>query len=284
MGKISEALEKRSRERTSPSIAAPRKIARRENVPQPKAKTPARPTVHIAKTARSVPPVPSDLITLTKPQSFEAEQFKFLRTNVLYPSEGMPPRSIMVTSAIPGEGKSFVSSNLSVSIAQNINEHVLLMDCDMRNPTIHKDFGYRNARGLSDFLSKDLPLEPLLLKTQIDKLTILPGGRPPHNPAELLSSSKMSELLSDLTARYQDRYIIIDSPPPHLTAETHVIARQVVAIVLVVKYGGTTRQLVMELIEKLGRDKIIGIVINWFNMRSSSYSGYGSHSNKYYRS
>ena len=82
------------------------------------------------------------MVSLLEPQSFEAEQFKHLRTNILFPVSGKPPRLIMVTSALPDEGKSFVSANLAVSIAQNINEHVLLIDCDMRCPSIHKSFGF----------------------------------------------------------------------------------------------------------------------------------------------
>ena len=222
-----------------------------------------------------------NLVALINPNSFEAEQFKLLRTNLLFPVSGKPRRTIMITSAVPGEGKSFVAANLAVSIAQGINEHVLLMDCDMRMPSIHRSFGFGNVYGLSDYLANGASLSSSLLKTKVEKLTILPGGKPQHNAAELLSSEKMSQLLAEVKTRYPDRYIIIDSPPPKLTAESSAIARQVDGIILVVKYGSTNREIVSDLINIIGKEKILGVIINWFDMRSSSYYGYGKY-NTYY--
>jgi len=222
-----------------------------------------------------------NLVVLSDPQSFEAEQFKILRTNILFPEVGDPPRSILVTSAVPGEGKSFVSANLAVSIAQNINEYVLLVDCDIRKPSVHGQFGFSEVNGLSEYLSSDLQLEPLLQKTEIDKLTILPGGHPPHNPSELLSSKKMLQLLVEIKARYKDRYIIIDSPPPKLTAETSAIARHVDGIILVVRYGKTSRQDVVELIEKVGKRKLLGTIVNRCDVWLPGYKKYQEYS-KYY--
>jgi len=224
------------------------------------------------------------LITLLKPQSFEAEQFKLLRTHLLFPASGKPVRSIMVTSAVPGEGKSFVASNLAISIAQNIQEHVLLMDCDMRMPCLHTLFGFGDVPGLSEHLSNDMPLSSMLLKTKVDKMSILPGGKPPHNPSELLSSQQMSKLFKEVKDRYSDRYIIIDTPPPKLTAETNVIARQVDGIILVVRYGSTNREVVKDLIKIIGKEKILGVILNRFDTRSSSYYGYKKYGKygKYY--
>ena len=180
-----------------------------------------------------------------------------------------------MTSAAPGEGKSFVSSNLAVSIARNINEHVLLIDCDLRKPCIHQRFGYGHAQGLSEYLNHKVGLPDIILKTGIEKLSILPGGSIPDNPSELLSSDNMAKLLVEVKERYDDRIIILDSPPPRLTAETNVIARQVDGILLVVKCGATNRELVSGITEKLGKDKILGVVFNWFDAKFSSYYGYG---------
>lgn len=221
-----------------------------------------------------------NLVALTDPGSFEAEQFKLLRTNLLFPVSGKPPRTIMITSAVPGEGKSFVAANLAISIAQGINEHVLLMDCDMRRPSIHSSFGFSNVQGLSDYLADGASLSSSILKTKLDKLTILPGGKPRHNPAELLSSEKMSHLLEEVKTRYADRYIIVDSPPPQLTAETGAIARQVDGIIIVVKFGSTRREMVEDMLEKLGKEKILGVIINRFDIQSKNY-GYGKYG-KYY--
>ena len=103
-----------------------------------------------------------------------------------------------------------------------------------------------------------------MLKTGIKKLTLLPAGTPPANPAELLSSNQMSGLLAEVKARYPDRYVIIDSPPPHSTAEAQVIARQVDGILIVVKYRGTDRDLIADLVEKLDKEKVLGVVFNFF--------------------
>jgi protein-tyrosine kinase len=181
--------------------------------------------------------IDKDLVVLLRPKSFESEQFKMLRTNLLFPISGKAPRTIIITSALPGEGKSFVSANLAISIAQSLNEHVLLMDCDIRMPCIHTRFGFNDVPGLSEYLANGISLSSLILKTKINKLSILPGGKPPDNPSELLSSRQMSKLLEEVKERYRDRYIVIDSPPPKLTAETNAILRQVDGILLVIEYG-----------------------------------------------
>jgi capsular exopolysaccharide synthesis family protein len=164
--------------------------------------------------------IEKDLVTLMNPQSFEAEQFKILRTNLLFSESGKTPRSVMVTSAVPGEGKSFVAANLAVSVARHVNWNVLLLDCDLRRPSIHKQFGFKNVTGLSDYLANGTPLESLLLRTGIENLTILPAGKLP----ELLSSQRMAALLEEVAARYHDRLIILDAPPPRLTAEAGALA------------------------------------------------------------
>jgi protein-tyrosine kinase len=219
--------------------------------------------------------VDPSIVTILKPRSFEAEQFKMLRTNLMFPISGQPPRSLLVTSALPGDGKSFVTANLAVSFAMNMERHVLVIDADIRKPEIHSRFGLEARRGLSDFLTKNTPLSKLLMRTSLPNLTILPGGKPPHNPSELLSSEKMPKLLKEVTTRYADRYVIIDSPPPKLTAETGVLARLVDGILLVIRAGETRREMVEELVELVGRDKILGIVLNHYNVRPSRYYGYG---------
>jgi Mrp family chromosome partitioning ATPase len=128
--------------------------------------------------------VDRNLISLLRPESFEAEQFKILRTNLLFPASGKKPRSIMVTSVAPDEGKSFVAANLAVSVATHVNWNVLLVDCDLRRPTVHRQFGFPEVPGLSDYLSNGMQLTSLLQRTAVEHLTILPGGRPPDNPSE----------------------------------------------------------------------------------------------------
>jgi len=155
-----------------------------------------------------------NLVSFLTPKSYEAEQFKMIRNAILFPVEGVAPQSILVTSAWQGEGKSFVSANLAVSIAMNINKHVLLIDCDLRKPDLHRLFGFGDVPGLSDYLAEGRSLDSLLLKTAVEKLTLLPGGPKTPNPSELASSERMSAMLQEVKQRYQDRLIVIDSPPP----------------------------------------------------------------------
>ena len=229
--------------------------------------------------------IDENMVVLKNPQSFEAEQFKILRTNLLFPSSGKSPRTIMVTSSMPDEGKSMISGNLAVSIAQSIQEHVLLIDCDIRRPCIHTQFGFGGVPGLSEHLSRGVPLSSLLLKTIVDKLSILPGGRPPFNPSELMSSQQMSRLLQEVKYRYSDRFIIIDSPPPKLSAEASALSRQVDGVLLVIEYGRTSREMLSDLINIIGKEKIIGVVFNKLDMRYAGYYGLGKYKtySKYYQ-
>jgi protein-tyrosine kinase len=229
--------------------------------------------------------IDKNMVTLLQPQSFEAEQFKILRTNLLFPSSGRSPRTIMVTSSMPNEGKSLISANLAITIAQSIQEHVLLIDCDIRRPCIHTQFGFGDVPGLSDHLSRGIPVSSLLLKTKVHKLSILPGGNPSYNPSELISSQKMSRLLQEVKYRYSDRFIVIDSPPPKLTSESSALSRQVDGVLLVIEFGRTSREMVSDLVNTIGKDKIIGIVLNKLDMRFSSYYGLGKYKtySKYYQ-
>jgi len=217
------------------------------------------------------------LVTGLEPQSVEAEQFRLLKNNILFPEKGEPPKSIMITSFSPSEGKSFVAANLAISIAQNIDEYVLLLDCDLRSPSIHPMFGLGEGPGLSEYLSEDRPLFPLLVKTFLDKLTILPAGKIPANPSELLSSGRMKRLIHEIKLRYSDRYIIFDTPPPHLTSETNAISRQVDGIVIVIQQGKTRKKDVLDLIDIYGKEKILGVVYNFARKRTGYGYGYGKY-------
>jgi protein-tyrosine kinase len=221
------------------------------------------------------------LVSLVDPDGYEADLFRLLRTRILFPQPqaGDPPRTILVTSALAEEGKSFVAANLAINMARNVDQHVLLVDCDLRKPTIHSKFGFNGIKGLSEYLSSSVELSSLLIKSSVDKLTILPSGAPPQNPSELISSAKMAALIQELKTRYHDRYIILDSPPPMMAPETSAIAKSVDGILLVVKYGATSMDLVEELMTHLDREKIIGAVINQFNTREFRRYSY----NKYYR-
>jgi capsular exopolysaccharide synthesis family protein len=184
----------------------------------------------------------------------------------------------MVTSAYPDEGKTFVAVNLAASLAMGIDEYVLLLDCDMRNSRIHEMFGYTNSEGLSELLTGKEHLRDLILRTPLEKLSILPAGIAPPNPAELLSSTMMEDLLKDLKARYQNRFIIIDSTPAKGTAEASILANYVDGVILVIMAHKTPRKAIEDTIKSLGRDKILGIV---FNGHTQAYKHYQKYYKKY---
>ncbi len=258
MGKISDALEKSSHGRTG--------TAENHTIPEPPIRDDAEP--------RLPDNISPTLVTVTQPTSIESEQFRLLKNNILFPEKGLPPRCIMITSASPSEGKSFVAANLAVSLAQNIDEHVLLMDCDLRKPTLHSQFKVPGRPGLSDYLSRSKPLSDLLVKTFIPKLTLLPAGNLPKNPSELLSSEQMRRLVHEVKLRYSDRYIIIDTPPPYITSETNALVRQVDGVIIVIRHGKTRKKDIQNIIDIYGKDKIIGVVHNFAEKRPGYGYGY----------
>ena len=260
MGKIYKALEKSGKdvvEKLNQDAGISR--AMDEGV---QAKSKSEQPKNGIKQSASLERLHSDLVSALLPNSMGAEQFRNLKNNLLFPEKGTPPRTIMVTSTSPGDGKSFVASNLAISIAQSIDEYVLLMDCDLRVPSIHTLFGLKKAKGLSEYLSAEEPLSNLLVNTFLDKLKILPAGRIPDNPSELLSSEQMRRLIHEVKLRYADRYIVLDTPPPYITSETSALARQVDGIVLVVRQRKSKKQDIHDVIDIYGREKILGIVYN----------------------
>ena len=220
-----------------------------------------------------------DLISVQKPNSIEAEYFRALKNSLLFPESGNPPRTIMITSTSRGEGKSFVASNLAVAIASTIDEHVLLVDCDLHRPTVHSMFGIENNKGLSNYLTQNGELSSFMAKTFLKKLTVLPGGPPPDNPSELISSEQMRQLINEVETRYDDRYILLDTPPPLITTEIHALAKHVEGILLVVKHGYTQKDKIQDIIDIYGREKILGVVYNFargkFGFNYASQYGYG---------
>jgi exopolysaccharide/PEP-CTERM locus tyrosine autokinase len=220
--------------------------------------------------------VPPELVVFSRPDSLCAESCRFLRSSITHHSADNPPRSILITSALMGEGKTFVACNLAASISQMREEHALLVDADLRNPSAHKSFGIPSAeRGLSTYLAGSAGLPDLLKKTNFDKLTILPAGNSAMAPAELLSSERMRSLIQELRDRYRDRFIIIDSAPLELAPETSVIANAVDAVLLVVLHGKTPRNLVKQAVKKIKKEKFMGVVYNAYNEPFKLYDRYG---------
>lgn len=205
-----------------------------------------------------------------------AENIRSLRTRILHPFSGKRTRSLLVTSAVPEEGKSFICANLGISLAQGVDNTCLLVDCDLRRPMQHTLFGLDNRAGLSDYLQRKKAIPELLVPSGVDKLSILPSGPLSINPAELLGSSYMASLVEELEQRYDDRIVLFDSPPLQAASETAVLAQHVDGVILVVRYGKSRREYVKTLVEAIGRDKILGVVFNAYasNLIDTKVFGY----------
>ena len=185
-------------------------------------------------------------------------------------------KRVMVTSAFPGEGKSFCAINLALSIAAERDHKVLLVDADVARPSIPRELGFTAGAGLMDSLlePEKYDVADLVLQTDVEKLALLPAGRRHEHATELLASQAMSKLLDKLSARFPDRLIIFDSPPLLVTTEARVLASYMGQIVLVVEAGRTPKAAVSEAISTIdGTADVIGMVLN--KSSGSSTGGYG---------
>lgn len=184
---------------------------------------------------------------------------------------------IMVASALAGEGKTFTSVNLSLSIAREKDWSVLLVDVDCRNPQLSRLLGVMDQPGLLDLLKdRSLPFESHVMETNVNGLTVLPLGETDGNAAELLASSRMSALCDELATRTHQRIVVFDSSPLLLTTEASILSAQVGQVVMVVQANKTPRHAAQEAIEKLNGDKPIGLILNRAD-NSGDTLGYGSH-------
>ena len=189
------------------------------------------------------------------------------------------PRIIMVTSALPGDGKTFTSVNLALSIARERDFAVLLIDADAPKPQISHIFGLRAERGLLDALGDDnLPIESLILPTNVPGLSILPAGAPAENAAELMNSHRMRQIIKTLCGQSARRIVLLDSPPLLLTAEGRILLGLAGQTVLVVRAGQTPKQAVQDAIAMIGAPQVGGLVLNEVPASPADhYYGYGTY-------
>ena len=190
-------------------------------------------------------------------------------------------RRVMVTSSLPGEGKSHCAINLALSIAAERDHQVLLVDADVAKPSIARHLGVQMGAGLMDWLLDGGPdLGALVRPTSVDRLSILPAGRRDEQATELLASAAMGRLLEALAERYPDRIVVFDSPPLMVTTEARVLASYMGQVVMVVEAGRTPREVVDEALGMLPREQVVGLVLNKSRRGAAggyygSYYGYG---------
>ncbi len=208
MSKIHLALEKAERERADELRKKSSLSVTKEELPGP-GPGPSAPVVALDKLE-----IDRSLVSLFQPHSIVSEQFRKLRTHLLRLNLARPVKTIMVTSAVEGEGKSFVAANLAIGVAYDLHLYSLLVDCDLRNPSVGGLFGRQGSRGMADYLTGKGDISEYLVRTEMDKLSIIPAGSIPQNPTEIIGSQRMSALVEELKSRYQDRFIIFEFHPP----------------------------------------------------------------------
>ncbi|SHH46836.1 CpsD/CapB family tyrosine-protein kinase [Clostridium grantii] len=212
------------------------------------------------------------LIVKRDAKSVSAEAYRTLRTNIQYSSVDKEMKTILLTSAGPGEGKSSTTGNLAYTLA-TVDKKVVIVDCDMRKPSVHKKMRLSNTVGLSNYLAGEVKLEEAL--QLIDKnIFVITSGPIPPNPADMLGSNKMKALISKLEENFD--YVLLDTPPVIAVTDAQVLAGNVDGVVLVVASKQADKDAVVrakELLLKVGAN-IIGVVLNKVEMRKGKGYGY----------
>lgn len=215
------------------------------------------------------------LITLDYPKSPIAESFRTLRTNIQFASIDKPVKTIMVTSTGQSEGKSTIIANLAIVMAQTDNR-VLLVDTDLRKPTVHHTFQLPNRQGLSKMLVEGNNVEDIIQKNIVPNLDVLTSGPIPPNPSELLGSKKMSSLIQELKQRYD--YILFDAPPVLVVTDAQILSNKMDGILLVANSGKTEKEMAIKskmLLENV-KANILGVVLNNVEEKNDNNYYYGN--------
>jgi capsular exopolysaccharide synthesis family protein len=222
-----------------------------------------------------------ELITKSRPQSQMAEAYRALRTSLLLTTVGAPPKVILVTSALPEEGKTTTSINCAIVLAQK-GARVLLVDADLRRPSIHRTLGVVPKTGLTNVLTGGANLQQTIVRSPlVPSLFVLPAGTPPPNPAELLASSKMGDVLEALREQYD--HIVIDTPPTLPVTDAVVVATRADAVILVARAGSTTKHALRQARDILAQvnARVSGVLLNAVNLHSPDYYSYYGHMGKF---
>lgn len=278
MSRIEKALEKAAQFRAGEQSGSMEKI----EPTSPRAAVNAMPVTTLRESSPKVLLNSTNLMltTINDPYSAVSEQYRKLKSTLVQMTRKDSFRNmIMVTSSVAGEGKSMTSVNLAISMAQELDLTVLLIDADLRRPSIHRYLEFEPSLGLSDCLQDGIDPGAAIINTSIGSLSIMPAGKEVSNPLELFSSRKMQDLLAGLKHRYNDRYIIIDTPPLLPFAETRLLGHLVDGIVFVIQEGLAPRENVLEAIEALKGCPILGVLLN----NSSTVSNDNHHYSSYYK-
>ena len=220
------------------------------------------------------PGITERLVVSEGASSLLVEQFRTLAGTLHRAQLEKHFKSVIVTSASPGDGKSYVAVNLALTLSASYKRRVLLVDADLRRPSLHALFQVRNSRGLSEALSATSD-EKLTTVQVSDALTLLPAGQPDDNPLGGLSSNRMKRIVEDAAAQFD--WVIVDSPPVGVLADAHLVAETVDAAILVVRAGVTRFEDLAAAAEVLGQDHVLGVVLNAVEPADIRGQGYYQH-------
>lgn len=299
LGSESQAQRKPPSANEGAGIAAPDSIERaaaeisrrpdvpglRDRAPELRPSKPVHPVSKVARTFR----IDRGLLrrqSMVSPggeRTAVTESFRHIKRQILANAaragtDAPPANLVLVTSALPGEGKTFCAINLAISIALEMDRSVLLVDADVAKPGVLRALGLEADKGLMDvLLDREIDLPKVLCGTDIDKLTILPAGSSHQQSTELLASDTMRGLLHDMAVRHADRIVIFDSPPLLGASEASVLAGQVGQIIVVVEAGRTSESALKDALSQIDSSKVTGLVLNkGDNLRLGyGYGGYG---------
>jgi protein-tyrosine kinase len=246
-----------------PTPIAERREARARQAEQAPPSTPPR-EVHLDR----------HLVAALQPQSLAAEQFRSLRTRISRIENSRAMRAVIVTSPAKGDGKSLTAANLALTMAEEYSQRVLLIDADLRRPSVHHLFDLPETPGLTDVLMGAATLDDALVTLADHHLTVLPSGVPPSHPAELLGSAAMRRTLDTLRTRF-DR-LILDMPPVSPLADVHIAAAMADGILMIVRAGMTQKPAIERALAGLDTGKVLGLVLNEVGAEATyqDYAGY----------
>ena len=284
MAKVYDALrraEAERRRRADPAVAPP--VARLDWEPEPvEPPAPAPPAVQesfferlLARRKRRDPvaDVNKRRIALLQPESFVAEQFRALRGRIDAIAEQRSIRTVAITSALPGEGKTTAAVNLAIVTALSLGRRILLIDCDLRKPKVHTSLGLRPETGLGEVLAGEVGLEDAVVKAESGNLEILAVRGRPANPSELLASDRMRGLVQEVAQRYHR--VILDTPAALGLPDAKIVADLCDGSVMVVRADMTSYDDAQTVLEFLDRDRVLGLVLNGASVNQGRY-GYAS--------
>lgn len=198
------------------------------------------------------------------PDSPEVEFYRQLRTRILQLNAGEGGATVMVTSALPGEGKTLTAINLALTFAKEFKQTALLVDCDLKQQQVHSVMGFPSERGLVDYLMHDCPVTELFVWPGVDKLSVISGGRTVKDSCELLGSPGMKDLVYEMKHRYPDRYIFFDAPSILTSADAVAFAPLVDYVLVVAHAGQTSLPDINRAVQLLPPEKVLGLVMNQY--------------------